>query len=156
VRRAVGLSSIVLAGAIALAACGGGSDALSASRPCVVETDEMAAMLAVDEVIAAPQKNGYECLYASQGQAIVALSLRTQAQFEAERARFEDKGVLLPELVPVDGFEGDASIDPRYNSLNVSAQGLVVSVELVGPAPADQEEQVDLETRIARGALEQL
>jgi hypothetical protein len=155
-KRLAGLCVALLAGGVVLAGCGGGSDKASTSRPCVVAEDDMANMLEADDVIAAPQKNGYQCLYASQGKPIVSLYVRTPEQFDAERAKFEDNGILLPELVPVEGFDGQATIDPRHNSLNVSAEDLVVSVELVGTAPAGMDEQVALETRIARAALEQI
>jgi len=155
-KRLAGLCFILLAGGVVLAGCGGGSDEASTSRPCVVAEDDMANMLEADDVIAAPQKNGYQCVYASRGKPIVALSVRAPEQFEAERAKFADNGILLPELTPVEGFDGQANIDPRYNSLNVSAEDVVVSVEVVGTAPAGMDEQVELETRIARAALENL
>jgi len=72
-------------------------------------------------------------------------------EFEAERARFEDRGFLLPPLEPVDRFDGTANVDPRYNSLNVIAGDLVVSVELLGTEPWDPTEQLALEKR--RGQL---
>jgi hypothetical protein len=84
------------------------------------------------------------------------LGVRTPEQFEAERAQFEDRGVLLPPLEPADGFDGKATVDQRYNSLNVSAGDAVVSVQMVGTEPADPAEQVALETRIAQAAVEQL
>jgi len=74
----------------------------------------------------------------------------------AERKRFTDIGVLLPPLTPVDGFPSSANIDPRYNSLNVSLQDLVVSVEILGREPAEPVEQVEIEKRIAHAALERL
>lgn len=155
-KRLPGLVVLLLAGSAVFAGCGGGSPGEATSRPCVVAEAEMADLLGVDEASAFPQKNGHQCLYASEGQAVVMLDVRTPAQFEAERAKFEDNGVRLPELVAADGFDGEANIDPRYNSLNVTGEGLVVSVQLVGTAPTDPDEQVDLETRIARAALEHL
>jgi hypothetical protein len=40
-------------------------------------------------------------------------------------------------LIPVEGFVNEASTDPRYNSLNVTACGRIISVEIVGTEPSD-------------------
>jgi hypothetical protein len=111
----------------------------------------MASIWEVPKVIASPQDNGYECVYAADNQRIVSLAVRSSGEFEAERARFEDRGFLLPPLEPVDRFDGTANVDPRYNSLNVIAGDLVVSVELLGTEPWDPTEQLALEKR--RGQL---
>ena len=135
--------------------CGGGGSTAN-SRPCIVSEEKMASIWDVPKVNASPQDNGYECLYAADNQAIVSLAIRSPGEFEAERARFEDQGVLLPPLEPVDGFDGEANVDPRYNSLNVIAGDLVVSVELLGAEPADPAEQLAIEKRIAGAAVGQL
>jgi hypothetical protein len=44
----------------------------------------------------------------------------------------------------------------RYNSLNVIAGDLVVSVQLLGTEPADPAEQLAIEKRIAGAAVGQL
>jgi hypothetical protein len=139
----------------ALAACGAGSQP-AAEPPCVVSQEKMASVLDRDEVLAAPQKNGLDCIYASDGQPLILVSVRTPEQFAAERARFEDKGIKVPELVPATGFDQEATIDPRYNSLNVEAGRRIVSIEIVGVEPTDAAEQVELEKEIARAALEAL
>jgi hypothetical protein len=95
----------------------------------------MASLWDVPKVNASPQDNGYECVYAADDRRIVSLAVRSSGEFEAERARFEDQGFLLPPLEPVDGVDGEANVDPRYNSLNVIAGDLVVSVQLSGPSP---------------------
>jgi hypothetical protein len=56
----------------------------------------------------------------------------------------------------VSGFDGEANVDPRYNSLNVFAGDLVVSVQLLGAEPADSAEQLAIEKRIAGAAVGQL
>jgi hypothetical protein len=56
----------------------------------------------------------------------------------------------------VDGFDGEANLDPRYNSLNVIVGDLVVSVQLLGTEPADPAEQLEIEKRIAGAAVGQL
>jgi hypothetical protein len=142
--------------ASALAGCGGGENDASAEPPCVVPEDELATILDRDDVFAAAQKDGVSCIYGADGQPLVSLSVRTPEQFQAERDRFEDNGFLLPELVAVDGFEGEANIDPRYNSLNVTSGGRIVSVEIVSAERSDPTAQIDLEREIARAALEHL
>ena len=116
----------------------------------------MASIWDVSRMNASPQDNGLDCLYAADDEAIVMVGVRPQRQFEAERARFEDQGVQLPPLEPADGFDGEATVDPRYNSLNVSVGDSVVSVQMVGAEPADPGEQLELETRIAQAAVEEL
>jgi hypothetical protein len=149
-------ASLLLVVVLALGAgCGGGESAAS-GRPCVVSEQEMASIWDAPEVRANPQDNGYECVYAAENQAMVALAVRSPQDFEAERARFEDQGVRLPPLKPVSGFDGEATVDPRYNSLNVVAGSVVVSVQLLGGEPADPGEQLELEKRIARVAVSQL
>jgi hypothetical protein len=138
----------------ATAGCNGDSEA--GSRPCVVPEDEMAAIWDVNETVASPQQNGADCVYASDGDPLVTLSVRTRAQFEAERARFESEGVQLPVLRPVADFDGGATVDPRYNSLNVPAGDLIVSVELLGVEPGSTSAQLELEKTIARAALDRL
>jgi hypothetical protein len=151
----VGRSTFVLTvAALALAACGGGSK--EATSPCVVTEDEMASILEKDEVVAAPQKNGLECIYASQGDPLILLSVRTRKQFLAERDRFESGGFKLPRLDPLEGFDGEANVDPRYNSVNVTVGERVVGVQIVSPEPSDLADQLELEKRIARAALESL
>ena len=118
--------------------------------------DELASILERDDVFAAPQKDGVSCIYGADGQPLVSLAVRTPEQFQAERDRFEDNGFLLPELVAVDGFDDEANIDPRYNSLNVTSAGRIVSVEIVGLEPSDPAEQIEVEREVARAALEQL
>jgi len=132
-----------------------GEEAASAQLPCVVPEREMAEILDRDDVVAVPQDDG-RCIYASDGQALVSVSVRTRKQFDAERDRFEDSGVKLPELVTVEGFENEANVDPRYNSLNVAAGERIVSVEIVGTEPSDPEEQLELEKDVARAALERV
>jgi hypothetical protein len=82
--------------------------------------------------------------------------VRSREQFEAERRRFESGGVQLPQLQPVEGFDGEATVDPRYNSLNVAADDRIVSVQVVSPEPSDAGEQLELEKRVARAALDSL
>jgi hypothetical protein len=141
---------------VVLAAGCGGSGSTSSERPCVVAEDEMASIWNVPETSAHPQGNGYECAYAIDGQPVVMLGIRSPQQFEADRALFEDQGVLLPPLEPVSGFDGEANVDPRYNSLNVVSGDEVVSVEILGAEPADSGEQLELEKRIAREAISRL
>jgi hypothetical protein len=145
---------VVLATALA-GGCGGG-DSASSEFPCIVSQEELASIWDVSEMTAHPQSNGLDCLYAADEEAVVMLGVRTLEQFEAERARFEDTGVLLPPLEPTDGFDGKATVDPRYNSLNVTAGDTVVSVQLVGTEPSDPEEQLALEKRIAQAAIDEL
>jgi hypothetical protein len=149
-RSTIAVALVVLAGV----GCGGDSDA--ASRPCVVPEDEMASIWDADEMRASPQQNGVDCLYASEDGPLVTLSVRTRAQFEAERARFESGGVVLPPLEPISGFAQGANVDPRYNSLNVPSGDLVVSVQLLGPEPGSFDEQLALEKTIARAALDRV
>jgi len=59
-------------------------------------------------------------------------------------------------LVPVEGFGNEANIDPRYNSLNVTVGGQIISVEIVGTEPSDPEAQLELEKDAARAALASL
>ena len=144
---------------LALPGCGdsdSSEEAPSAQLPCVVSEGEMAELLDRDDVAAVPQEDGPRCIYASDGQALVSVSVRTREQFDAERDRFESSGVKLPELVPVEGFENEANVDPRYNSLNVTAGGRVISIEIVGTEPSDPEEQLELEKDAARAALDSL
>jgi hypothetical protein len=136
-------------------ACGGGGSS-SAEPPCVLSEEKMASIWDAPEMTAHPQDNGLDCLYAADDDAVVMLGVRSQRRFEAERARFEDQGVLLPPLEPTEGFDVKATVDPRYNSLNVSAGETVVSVQMVGTEPADPGEQLELETRIAQAAVEEL
>ena len=56
----------------------------------------------------------------------------------------------------MDGVDGEAKVDARYNSLNVIAGDLVVSVQLLGTEPADPAEQLAIEKRIAGAAVGQL
>src|SRR5215203_5804472 len=91
----------------------GGSESTASGRPCLVSEKKMASVWDVPKVNASPQDNGYECLYAAHNRAIVSLAIRSSREFEAERARFEDQGVLLPPLEPVSGFDGEANVDPR-------------------------------------------
>jgi hypothetical protein len=135
--------------------CGGGESTAN-GRPCVVSEEKMASIWDVPKVNASPQDNGYECVYAADNQRIASLAVRSSGEFEAERARFEDRGFLLPPLKPVDGFDGKANVDPRYNSLNVIAGDLVVSVQVLGTEPADPAQQLAIEKRIAGAALGQL
>ena len=132
-----------------------GEEAASAQLPCVVAEGEMAEILDRDHVSAVPQDDG-RCIYASDGQALLSVSMRTREQFDAERDRFENGGVKLPELVPVEGFEDEANVDPRYNSLNVTAGERIISVEIVGTEPSDPEKQFELEKDVARAALERV
>ena len=141
---------------VALAGCGGGESDASGQPPCVVPENELASILDRDDVFAAPQKDGVSCIYGSEGQPLVSVSVRTPRQFQAERDRFEDAGVHLPKLVDVDGFDGEANIDPRYNSLNVTSGERIVSIEIVGTEPSDPDAQIELEKEIARAALEEL
>ena len=135
--------------------CGGGESTAN-GRPCVVSEEEMASIWDVPKVIASPQDNGYECVYAADNLRMVSLGVRSSGEFEAERARFEDRGFFLPPLEPVDGFDGKANVDPRYNSLNVITGDLVVSVELLGTESWDPAEQLAIEKRIAGAAVGQL
>ena len=140
------------------AGCGGSepSESTSSDRPCVVAEEEMASIWSVPEMTAHPQSNGFQCVYATNGQVVLSLAVRTPEQFEAERDQFEDRGVLLPPLEPVSGFDGEATVDPRYNSLNVVSGDEVVSVEILGAEPSDPGEQLELEKRIARAAVSRL
>jgi hypothetical protein len=147
--------ALVIVLAVGLGACGGGSPE-AAEPPCVVDVETMASILDRDEVIAAPQDNGLDCVYASEGLPVATVSVRTPEQFEAERARFEDMGAILPELVAETGFKGEATVDPRYNSLNVEAAGSIVSVEVVDLEPRDEAGQLELEKSIARAAVDAL
>jgi hypothetical protein len=135
--------------------CGGG-ERTAGDFPCVVSEKEMASILGAPDARAFPQANGYGCIYAARDQAVAWLAIRSPQQFEAERARFEDHGVLLPSLEPVSAFDGDATVDPRYNSLNVTSGDSIITIELLEPKPADPGEQLDLEKRIAAVALSQL
>jgi hypothetical protein len=141
---------------VVLGAGCGGSESTSSERPCVVAEEEMASIWNVPEMRAFPQGNGYQCIYAADGQPVISLAVRSPEQFEAERAKFEDHGVLLPPLEPVSGFDGEANVDPRYNSLNVSTGDEVVSVEVLSVKPTDPAEQLEIEKRIARAAVSQL
>ena len=116
----------------------------------------MASILDEREAVAIPRESGYECAYAVVGQPVVSLAVRSPQQFQAERAKFEDQGILLPPLEPVSGFDDAATVDPRYNSLNVTAGDSIVSVEFLGPEPADPGEQLELEKQIARATVSQL
>jgi hypothetical protein len=142
--------------AVALVSSCDGSESSSREPPCVVPEDELASIWGVPEISSHPQKNGHDCLYAADGEILVMVSVRSRQQFEAERARFEDQGFLLPPLEPTGGFEEEATVDPRYNSLNVTAGDTIVSVEVVAAEPPDAAEQLALEKRIARAALDQL
>jgi hypothetical protein len=142
--------------AAALVAGCGGHDSASAERPCIVSEEKMATIWDLSEMTAHPQSNGLDCLYAADEEAVVMLGVRTPKQFEAERARFEDQGILLPPLEPTDGFGGKATVDPRYNSLNVIAGDTVVSVQLLDAEPSDPAEQLALEKRIAQAAVDEL
>ena len=53
----------------------------------------MADILDRDDVAAVPQQDDARCIYASDGQALVSVSVRTREQFDAERDRFENSGV---------------------------------------------------------------
>jgi hypothetical protein len=145
---------VLLLAAVPLAACGGESD--RAAPPCVVDEEQMASILDTDDVFAAPQQNGTDCIYATKGNPLIRLTVWTRAQFQAERDKFENQGVKLPPLEPVDGFRGQANIDPRYNSLNVPSDGRIVSVEVIGREPSDPAAQLDLEKRIAEAAVDAL
>jgi hypothetical protein len=139
---------------VALAGCGHKESA--AESPCVVPTDEMSKIVDRADVFAVPQKDGVRCIYGSEGQPIATVSVMTAAQFAAERARFEDNGFLLPKLVAVTGFDAEANVDPRYNSLNVTSGNKIVSVEIESPELSSPGEQLELEKSIARAALENL
>jgi hypothetical protein len=141
---------------VVLGAGCGGSESTSSERPCVVAEEEMASIWNVPEMTAHPQSNGYECVYAADGQFVLSLAVRSPQQFEAERDQFEDHGVLLPPLEPVSGFDGEANVDPRYNSLNVVSGDEVISVEILGVEPSDPGEQLELEKRIAHTAISRL
>ena len=141
--------------ALALAGCDRG-EATSASLPCVVSGEEMASILDERGAVAIPRDNGYECVYAVDGQPVVSLAVRSPQQFQAERAKFEDQGILLPPLEPVSGFDDAATVDPRYNSLNVTAGDSIVSVELLGTEPAAPGEQLEVEKQSARAIVNQL
>jgi hypothetical protein len=134
----------------------GGSESASSERPCVVAEEEMASIWGVPDMSAHPQENDYECVYAADGRPAVSLALRSPEQVEAERAELEDQGVLLPPLEPVSGFDGEANVDPRYNSLHVVSGDEVVSVEILGAQPADPGEQLELEKQVARAAIDRL
>jgi hypothetical protein len=97
---------------VVLGAGCGGSASTSSERPCVVAEEEMASIWNVPEMRAFPQGNGYQCIYAADGQPVISLAVRSPEQFEAERAKFEDHGVLLPPLEPVSGFDGEANVEP--------------------------------------------
>lgn len=155
--------SLLLVFLLAVGAGCRGEGSKETSRPCVVPEDEIASILESpdmtgNEVTSLPPSEGSKCLYSTGDQkTTVELSLRTPDQFAAERARFEDQGVLLPPLQPVSGFEGTANVDPRYNSLNVTVGDEIVSVLASSPALfADEAKQLDVERRIAQSALEQL
>jgi hypothetical protein len=151
----MGRVSLLLVIVITLgAACGGGEAA--SERPCVVSEEEMASIWGAAEVSAIPQDNGYECIYAADNQPIVTLAVRSPEEFDAERKRFEGRGVLLPPLQPVSGFDEEANVDPRYNSLNVTAGDFVISVEIFAVEPADPSERLAIEKRIAQAAVGQL
>jgi hypothetical protein len=45
----------------------------------------MAEILDRDDVAAVPQQDDARCIYASDGQALVSVSVRTREQFDAER-----------------------------------------------------------------------
>ena len=142
---------------LAIASCGGSGEEAASDPPCVVPVAEMSEILGSEHVvIAAPQQDDVRCIYATDGQALVSVSVMTQEQFQAERDRFENSGVKLPKLVTAGGFDGEANIDPRYNSLNVTAGDQIVSVEIVGTEPSDPEEQLELEKDVARAALERV
>jgi len=145
---------VLLLAAVSLEACGGESD--RATAPCVVDEDKMSTILDESDVFAAPQQNGLDCIYATEGNPLIRVTVRTQEQFQADRDKFENQGIRLPPLQPVEGFDGDANVDPRYNSLNVSAGDQIVSVEVVGREPSDPADQLDLERQIARAALDSL
>jgi hypothetical protein len=152
----MGRVSLLLVVVITLGAGCGGAESTASERPCVVSEEEMASIWDAPEVRANPQDNGYECVYAADNQAIVALAIRSPGEFEAERKRFEDQGVLLPPLEPVSGFDEEANVDPRYNSLNVIARDFVISVQILGAEPSDRGEQLVIEKRIAQAAVSQL
>ena len=151
VRVAVALGLFLV---VPLAACGGESDRTTA--PCVVDEEKMSSILDNDDVFSAPQENSVDCIYATTGNPLIRLSVRTPEQFRAERDKFERKGIKLPALRPVGGFDGQANVDPRYNSLNVTAGDRIISVEIVAAEPSDPTAQLDLEKRIAQAALEAL
>jgi hypothetical protein len=142
--------------ASALAGCVGGEGEAHTQPPCVVPEDELASILDRDDVFAVAQKDGLRCIYGSEGEPLVSVSVQTPEQFQAERDRFEDIGVDLPKLVAAEGFDGEANIDPRYNSLNVRSGGRILSVEIVGAEPPDPDAEIELEREIARAALERL
>jgi hypothetical protein len=142
--------------ALALGAGCDSGEPTAVGPPCVVSEEQMASILDAPETTAIQGDNGYECIYAAHGQPVVSLAVRSPQQFQAERAKFEDQGILVPPLEPVSGFDDQATVDPRYNSLNVTAGDSVVSVQLLGTEPADPGEQVELEKQIARAAVSQL
>jgi hypothetical protein len=149
-------ASVALVLVMALLPACGGSDSASTERPCVVSEEEMASIWGVSSMNASPQENGLECIYSANDELMALLTVRSPEEFEAERARFEDQGLLLPPLEPTGGFEEEATIDPRYNSLNATAGDVVVSVQIVGTEPSDPDDQLELEKRIARAAVEHL
>lgn len=59
-------------------------------------------------------------------------------------------------MVPVEGFDDEANVEPRYNSLSVTAGERIITVEIVGTEPSDPEEQLELEKDVARAALERV
>jgi hypothetical protein len=151
----ISASVLLVFTATMVSACGG-SESTSSEPPCIVSEEKLASIWDAPEMTAHPQDNGLDCLYAADEEAVVMLGVRTPEQFEAERARFEDQGVLLPPLEPTEGFGGKATVDPRYNSLNVTAGDTVVSVQLVGAEPSDPDAQLALEKRIAQAAVDEL
>jgi hypothetical protein len=147
---------MLLLAAVPLAACGGESDRATATAPCVVDEEKMGSILDKGGLFAAPQQDGIDCIYATEGNPLIRLSVWTRAQFEAERDKFENQGVRLPSLRPLKGFDEEANVDPRYNSVNVTSGDQIVSVEIVGREPSDPAEQLDLEKQIARAAVDAL
>jgi hypothetical protein len=151
-----GSASVALVLVLTLLPACGGSDSASTERPCVVSEEEMASIWGVSSMNASPQENGLECIYSANDELMALLTVRSPEEFEAERARFEDQGLLLPPLEPTGGFEGEATVDPRYNSLNVRSGDVVLSVQIIGTEPADFDDQLELEKRIGRAAVERL
>ena len=60
---------------VVLGAGCGGSASTSSERPCVVAEEEMASIWNVPAMRAFPQGNGYQCIYAVDGQPVISLAV---------------------------------------------------------------------------------
>ena len=76
------------------------------------------------------------------------------ARVAAERGKFEDLRILLPPLEPVSGFEGTAT-STRVTTASTTAGDEIVTILALSPALTD-DEQLEVERRIAQSAVEQL